>query len=340
MEQHVRYCATPEGRIAYATVGEGPPLVLPTWWCSHVEADWSSPRFRAFLAPLAEGRTLIRYDRLGCGASERSRPPQTLTLDAELEVLEALVRHLGLRRFPVLGLSCGAAIGVAFAGRHPGVVERLVALGGYVHGAGMAPQNVRTSVVAMVRAHWGLGSRMMSELFLGDADANVRAEFATAQRAAARADVAADLLELVYRLDARADARRVRCPTLVAHRRGDRAVPYRLGRQLAALVPDAELVTLEGRNHVPWYAGADEVLDAIGPFLGVDRGEAPSEEDLSAREVEVLRLVADGLSDADIAEQLFLSPHTVHRHVANIRAKLRQPSRAAAVAHAARAGVL
>jgi len=60
----------------------------------------------------------------------------------------------------------------------------------------------------------------------------------------------------------------------------------------------------------------------------------------SAREAEVLRLGADGLSDGEIADRLIVSPHTVHRHVANIRTKLNQPSRAAAAVHAARLGLI
>jgi ATP/maltotriose-dependent transcriptional regulator MalT len=61
---------------------------------------------------------------------------------------------------------------------------------------------------------------------------------------------------------------------------------------------------------------------------------------LSEREREILRLVADGLSDVEISQRLVVSPHTVHRHMANVRSKLRQPSRAAAVAHAAREGLI
>jgi DNA-binding NarL/FixJ family response regulator len=68
--------------------------------------------------------------------------------------------------------------------------------------------------------------------------------------------------------------------------------------------------------------------------------QRPAGAELSPREVDILRLVARGLGDAQIAERLFLSPHTVHRHIANIRTKLRVPSRAAAVAHATRHGLL
>jgi ATP/maltotriose-dependent transcriptional regulator MalT len=66
----------------------------------------------------------------------------------------------------------------------------------------------------------------------------------------------------------------------------------------------------------------------------------PADGALSAREREVLMLVANGLSDREIAEQLVVSPHTVHRHVANIRRKLGRTSRTAAVAEAARLGLL
>ncbi|MBV9680297.1 MAG: helix-turn-helix transcriptional regulator [Solirubrobacterales bacterium] len=119
------------------------------------------------------------------------------------------------------------------------------------------------------------------------------------------------------------------------------------GREVAALLPDAELVTLPGDAHLPWHGDGDAVLRAVGPFLGVEAPPAPPSEsdcdtlaELSEREREVLGLVAQGLSDTQIAERLVISPHTVHRHVANILAKLRLPTRAAAAARAARAGLL
>jgi DNA-binding CsgD family transcriptional regulator len=123
-------------------------------------------------------------------------------------------------------------------------------------------------------------------------------------------------------------------PTLVVHRRRDRVVRLAAGEQLAALAPNAELVVLEGDAHLPWHGDVDSVLEAVAAFLGITapaRREAPANVgELSPRERDVLRLVADGLSDAEIAERLVLSPHTVHRHVANIRRKLGLHSRAAA----------
>jgi DNA-binding CsgD family transcriptional regulator len=131
-------------------------------------------------------------------------------------------------------------------------------------------------------------------------------------------------------------------PTLVVHRRGDRAIPIEQGRALAAQIPDARFVALPGRDHFPWVGDVDGVLRAVLPFLGAAAPPARDVEDnpLSDRELEVLSLVALGLSDTEIAGQLVVSPHTVHRHVANVRRKLLQPSRAAAVAEASRRGWL
>jgi len=131
------------------------------------------------------------------------------------------------------------------------------------------------------------------------------------------------------------------------HREHDRAMRLRGAREVAALLPYADLVTLPGDAHLPWHGDGDTVLRAIAPFLGIQAPPAPVSkaaadalDELSAREREVLAMVAQGLSDAQIAERLVLSPHTVHRHVANILAKLQLPTRAAAAAAAARADLL
>ena len=135
----------------------------------------------------------------------------------------------------------------------------------------------------------------------------------------------------------------MRAPTLVVHRRADRAIPYRLGRELAAAIPGAILVPLEGSAHFPWAGDAASVRARVAVGSGPEPASAAGESAaalLSGREREVLALVARGLSDQEIAEQLVLSDHTVHRHVANIRHKLGRGSRAAAVAEAARLGLL
>ena len=129
------------------------------------------------------------------------------------------------------------------------------------------------------------------------------------------------------------------------HRRDDRAVPFRLGREVAAAIPGATFIPLQGSAHFPWHGDVDSVVracrEALAPAQSSPRDVSEQESGLlSGREREILTCLARGLTDREIAEQLVLSPHTVHRHVANIRQKLGRSSRAAAVAEAARLGLL
>jgi pimeloyl-ACP methyl ester carboxylesterase/DNA-binding CsgD family transcriptional regulator len=344
MRQEVRFCQVPDGRVACARVGDGPPLVLAPWWISHVELDWERPDFRAFVEALAWNRTVMRYDPLGTGLSDRTDGEHG-GLDAELATLEAVLDGLDVPRAALLGISSGACLAAALAARSPERVEALVLLGGYAWGARITTPEVRDSILASVRAHWGLGSRLLADVFLPGATAPELDAFARFQRGAASAEAAAEHLRFVYSIDVREDLPRVQAPTLVLHRRDDSAIVYDLGRELAAAVPGARLFTLAGSDHLPWRGDAAAVVAAVGEFLDGRPAPARSPAEHSAavlteRELEVLRLVARGLSDGQIAERLVVSPHTVHRHVANLRAKLGEPSRAAAVASAARRGLL
>jgi pimeloyl-ACP methyl ester carboxylesterase/DNA-binding CsgD family transcriptional regulator len=323
--------------------GVGPPLVAPAWWVSHLELDWQSERFRRFWEGVADGYSLIRYDRLGAGMSDRTVRESHLTLDKDVATLLALLDALELERVSLLGGSSGSCTAVAFAAAFPERVERLVLYGSYPDGADITTPDVADAIMAAVRAHWGLGSRMLSDIFLGDADADEHERFARLQREASTAETAAALLGLAYRLDVRAQLLLVRAPALVVHRRDDRAVPYALGRQVAAAIPGATFTPLQGNAHFPWHGDADSVVRACREALAPVQTSRSSEQEavvLSSREREVLACIARGLSDREIAEDLVLSTHTVHRHVANIRRKLGRRSRTAAVAEAARLGLL
>jgi pimeloyl-ACP methyl ester carboxylesterase/DNA-binding CsgD family transcriptional regulator len=335
------------GRIAFAVVGSGPAIVLPAWWVSHVVEDWHFDPMRRFVEGLAAGRMVVRYDRVGTGMSDRERPRQTFTPEFEAATLGAVLDELGLTRVTLMGVSCGGCTAVSFAARWPERVDRLLLYGSYADGHALGPPEARKGMVDLVRSHWGLGSRLLADMFAPSWSSEDRAAFTAIQRACADALVAARLLELIYETDVRDDLPRVRAPALVVHREHDRAMRLRGAREVAALLPRAELVTLPGDAHLPWHGDGDAVLRAVAPFLGIEGPPAPASGagagalgELSAREREVLGLVAQGLSDAQIAECLVISPHTVHRHVANILAKLRLPTRAAAAATAARAGLL
>ncbi len=333
-----------EGRkVAYSLVGEGPVLVFPPWWISHIELEWQQPGFRSFFGDFAETHTVLRYDRLGVGLSDRRREPHHTSLESELRVLHALLDEQDVGRCSLVGISCGGCFAAAYARRHPERVDRLAIYGGWADGRALAPPQAQTSMIDLVRGTWGFGSRILAEVFMTGADDRERRAYVEFQRTSASADMAADLLELIFALDIREDLVGLRAPTVVIHRTGDRTVPFSQGREVATLAPDARLVPLPGDAHHPWRGDASgtgaAILAALG--LGTEQGAhaAPLGQSLTAREREVLTLVARGFSDSAIAEQLVLSTHTVHRHVANIRNKLNLPSRAAAAAFAVRAGL-
>lgn len=341
----IRFLTFRNRRIAYALSGDGPPLVAAAWWMSHLELDWHDEAFRWFWEALAEDYTLVRYDRLGVGMSDREGLDMRPTAEDEVALLRRVLEELELERVTLLGGSSGGCTAISFAAQFPQQVERLLLYGAYAHGAEVGTPQVRDAIVTTVRSHWGLGSRLLADIFLGKVSGVEQERFARYQRAAASAETAARLLELIYRTDVRAELPRVRAPTLVVHRRGDRAIPYGLGRELAAAISGATLIPLDGSAHFPWSGDAGSVVRALRSFLTpalepVRVAGEPAQVLLSAREREVLALVANGLSDREIAAQLVVSPHTVHRHVANIRHKLGRGSRTAAVAEAARLGLL
>jgi len=331
----MRFARSEDRTVAWAAVGAGPPLVVGGWWMNHLELNWADPAFRGFFAALAEHHTLVRYDRPGSGLSPG--PPEP-SLDGEVAALIQVVTALGGGPVTLLGASSGGPVAATLAARRPDLVERLVLYGTYADGSRIAPPAVRDQLVALVGAHWGLGSRVLADLFLPGATAAERDDFVRFQRASATADAAAASLAATYAVDVRDDLARVAAPTLVVHRREDRAIPAALGREVAATVPDATFVAVEGDDHFPWRGDAGAVLRAIREFLpgSAPRTVAAPTSVLSARELEVLRLVAEGLADREIARRLGLSPHTVHRHLANVRSKLDLPSRAAATAYATR----
>ena len=316
---------------------------------SHLELNWADPRFRAFVEALGRHRTVIRYDPPGTGASADGRPPER-SIEEDEEALAAVVEAAGAGPVDLLAASSGAPVGVAYAATNPERVRRLVLYGGYASGSGIADAATRREIVRLVREHWGLGSRVLADMFMPSAAASEREAFVDFQRRAASAEGAARALEAVYDFDVTARLDQARVPAIVLHRRQDRAIPFELGRELAAGLPDASFVALDGSDHYPWFGDSAQMLRAVLHALGIEDDAAPTApedgrpdpgfEDLTERETEVLALVASGLSDREIAERLVLSPHTVHRHVANVRTKLGLPTRAAAVAAAARRGLV
>jgi pimeloyl-ACP methyl ester carboxylesterase/DNA-binding CsgD family transcriptional regulator len=345
VRQQVRFCTAPDGvRLAYAIHGSGPPLVRVATWLTHLEHDWESPVWRHWLEGLAQGRTLVRYDERGCGLSDRD--PGELSVDAWVADLETVVDAARLERFALLGVSQGAAIALVYATRHPERLTHLVLYGGYARGRKVRRPDERRqedALIAAIRAGWDQPDaafrRVFSLLFLPNGTPEQMAWYDELLRSSASAETAARLYDARGDVDVLDAAPAVRTKTLVAHARDDRVVPVEEGRLLAALVPDARLVLLESANHIlleeepAWQL----FLSELHAFLGSEKPrEAAALDDLSPRELQVLELVAEGLTNEAIAARLSLSVRTVERHLSNVYGKLRVSGKAGRAAAAAR----
>ncbi|WP_314148138.1 alpha/beta fold hydrolase [uncultured Leifsonia sp.] len=311
--------------VAYAVSGAGPLLVCVPGWISDVELGWAIRPERAVAEAIGRGRRVIRYDLPGCG---RSRPATAApSIPLAVATLDAVIAAEGAGPVDLYAVSFGVAVALAWAAAHPDRVRSLVLYGGWADGSALAPPELRERIPALVRAHWGLGSDVLADIFASDADATGRASFARYQRAAASAATAADILALSYRVDASADARAVTCPTLVLHRAEDRAVPVAEGRRLARLIPGARFESIPGRSHIPYLGDVTALSTPILRFLGI-AGPPAAPPALTPRQLEVAALVADGLTNREIALALTITEKSAESHLEHILTRLGFRSRA------------
>ena len=323
MTTHIKYCATPAGAVAYSTTGTGPALLCDSGWITHLRGQLDLFSFGEFVDGLARHFTVIRYDKPGCGLSDWESAD--LSFDGQAATASAAADAAGARRFRLFGASQGGQVAAALAARHPDRVEALAVYGTCAAGADLAPAEVRASVVALVRAHWGMGLRALAGAFVADPTAEDVAAFTRFQRRSASAEAAARLLDVYYGTDIRALLPEIRSPTAVLHREDDRGTSFELGREIAALVPGATLIPLPGLSHLFYHGDWAAVLAALVGFLGLP---AYGAQRLTNRESVVADLVTEGLTNRAIASRLFVSQHTVETHLENIRRKLQVSSRA------------
>jgi pimeloyl-ACP methyl ester carboxylesterase len=327
MDQRIADLSLRDGtRVGYAVTGSGPALVYAPGWVSHLELGWAFPAERRFYEALAHGRTLIRYDRPGCGLSGPAPDADLATV--EMAVLDAVVAAAGVAQVDVLGMSLSAPLAVRWAAANPGTVRRLVLYGGWVSGEHIAAPELREHVLGLVEQHWGLGSQVLTEIFAPDADPGFRAAFSTHQRESASAATARRTLAAGYALDVTADLAGVRAPTTVIHRRDDRAVPLTEGSRLAAGIAGASLTVLPGRAHIPFVGDVDALIDAVRAGLGLPPARRGLAATLTRRQLEVADLVSQGLSNRQIAERLVITERSAESHVERIRGRLGFRSRA------------
>jgi pimeloyl-ACP methyl ester carboxylesterase/DNA-binding CsgD family transcriptional regulator len=340
--QQVRYVQAPDGaRLAWAQSGAGPIMVKAANWLTHLEYEWDSPVWRHWIEFFSTHCRFVRYDERGCGMSEWQ--PGTLSLDQWAADLGSII-DAAEPSGPVtlLGISQGAATCIHYAIHHPARVARLVLYGGYAHGAfHRTSAREHRAMIDLARAAWGKDNPTFRQIFTSRFIPGGSPEqlqwFNDLCLRTTTGEVVAALLEARAVVDIVESLAAVRVPTLVLHARNDEVIPVSEGRLLASTIPGAEFVELDSRNHIllqdepAWHRFRDAVLS----FLQLDAASADAAfEALSTRERQVLALMTDGLSNADIASRMEISEKTVRNHASNVFDKLGVWSRAQAIVFA------
>lgn len=348
--QDIRFCASRDGtRIAYATSGEGPPLVWAQHWIHHLEWDEQHPVWRHWLARLGACHRLVRFDWRGCGLSDRE--VRDFSFERLLEDFEAVIAAAGVERFDLFGMAgAGGALAMSFAARHPERVSRLLLHNCHTRGRlardvtaqGAQEADARLKVIVL---GWPNDTPAYGQFFTalhipdGGAD-HIRA-YNELLRKTTSAHSAAALLGTFWRADVSQLVARVRCPTLVSHVRGDCVIPFEEGRKVAAAIPGARFVPLESRNHLLLESEPawGQLVQVVREFLPAGDLSAAAFAGLTVRERQVLELLAQGLPNKKIGARLGIQERTARNHLSAIFSKISVRSRAEAIVRAREAGL-
>lgn len=350
MERGIQYAQTVDGvSIGFWTLGEGRPLVYMAGgpW-NHIEL-WQVSECRRWYERLAQKRMLVRYDLRGTGLSERS--VSDYSLDAQMLDLEAVVGRLDLDRFQLLGAADAGPVAITYGARHPDRVSHLILWCAWAKTSDIRSPRLQ-AWRGLIDQDWQLMTDTCAHLALGWSGAEVGRLSAERLRESVTPEAAKAALEAIGAFDVTALLRQVKSPTLVLHRREISWLPTDIARGLAAGIRDARLIFLDGEWTAPYLGDPEAAAIAIDEFLSA-KPEAPGRErqqevfpetalsgprtypdGLTERQVEVLRLLASGRTNNEIAEELVLSVRTVERHIGNIYGKIGARGRADATAYA------
>jgi len=255
--QDIRFCATSDGvRLAYASIGSGPPLVKASNWLTHLDFEWGSPIWRHWWSALSLHHRVLRYDERGNGMSQRD--VDDVSFDTWVTDLETVVDAAGLDQFPLLGISRGGPIAIAYAVKHPERVTHLVLYGAFAAGLNHVGKprelEARRALVSLMRLGWGLKNPAFCKVFtcrfIPEATPEHEHWFDELQRVSTSPENAARLMERDDDIDVRPLLPRVTTPTLVIHCDRDRVVAAEKGREIAAAIPNSRYVSLPSANHL------------------------------------------------------------------------------------------
>ncbi len=300
MEPQIRFCTSADGtRIAYATYGEGPPLVYVPYWDANLELQWKRPDVRPFIESLSRGHLYVQFDRRGFGASQRE--VDDLSLAAHVADLATVVDHLEQERVYLLGSHDGAAVSVAYAAQYPERVSRLVLWAPYPWGQDVTKPEAIRGLAELIRGNWSLARRAIGDINYPAGPIEAQRRFSDTLRESVSPEIAARYIEFWGGVDVRPYLPQVQAPTLVLHRRGDRHVTKAAATAVAALIPDARFVALEGTSPVRSQDDTEPVLAAIDEFLG-EAEEAAAKAELP--EGMAVILFADIVGSTALTEEM------------------------------------
>ena len=257
LQQRVQFTRSADGtQIAWASVGEGPPVFKAPNYLNHIEYEWTIPLWGPFLAEFAHKNQLIRFGQRGNGLSDWEF--ERLSPDTMIEDMEAVVEASGVDRFALFGISQGTAFAVRYALKHPDKVSSLILFNGYTRGrmarASTEDEAIHNASQMMIKEGWGSTNpvfrKFFSSTFLTDATQEQKDCFDELQRISCTGENVARIAEMNSQMDNSEFAGQIDVPTLVLHITGDRQVPVSEGRLTARLIPGAQFVELPGSNHV------------------------------------------------------------------------------------------
>lgn len=274
--QKIHYCRAPDDVcLAWAELGQGPPIAKAGNWCSHLELELEDVGWSQIISALSSERRLVRYDARGNGLSDRDVPE--ITFEHWVTDLESVFDAAELERCPLVGISQGAAVAAAFAARHPERVSSLVLISGLVRGWRVKGNAELTrhfeALLQLVENGWGQETaafrQIFSTAFFPDGPQEVIDGFNEFQRLSMPPRNAARFLSALGDIDIRAELPRVQAPALVLHGRNDLVVPFRDGEELARGIPGSRFIPFESKNHVPhandpiWHRMELEIRDFL-----------------------------------------------------------------------------
>ncbi|MCA9822908.1 MAG: alpha/beta fold hydrolase [Dehalococcoidia bacterium] len=334
----IRYAESRDGtRIATGTAGSGVPLVVGPTPTSNMQAEWQSARLGQGIRQLARSFRVVRYDRRGAGHSNRGIHDYRLA--RRLEDLECVIDQLQLNRVVLVGQATSVPECVAYAVKHPDRVARLALLSPPADPAARERSPRYQFVWKSLKEDWETATMTLAGILGGWNDAAEMREHAeiirnTVDQVGLAAFHAAGAAE-----DIAADACKLAMEVLVIHPRSHPFVPADAVADLTAAIPRGRL-TIVDSGASPLLGEAADTIAALEAFAGEMLSpsgpdpEGTCTDGLTARELDVLRLVAAGLENSEIADRLFISGHTVARHITHIYAKTGTANRVQATRYA------